>query len=473
VCSCAARARDPGRLPLDRLRPRAADCTLAARHALLALLLAFLALTVLAGCAPWDTRIPDEYANRPRPRPTIGPAIPLDTGALQVLAQPQIDSDGRVHILAVRSSFSYWELLVRMRTGDRPTTFGSGPMEIVYLVVDDKSVVRREVISRDGLGSRSVRGAGAAFDKLGQLHLLLEYEAAAGEIAHLHLVRTKDGWTDGPAAGCTWLLASPRGLLCAFRSDGQRLGGTDWISPQSGTAQIEYGSNLVLAFESGGAFVPSLLVRDPECPHFLAETMAVDHHGLAYLTYVCGATASGNAVWERRIARFALGGSMAARGTDAGTQLPSAGNIRKIDLAGMPLEIAPVQIAIDPADEVVIVAGQCKSQEVRSGTPAPAAQYCGMAGDGHSAYRLRDSGAVLFARKPQGHVLLAYPESPDGLDAEVHYLELRDGRWSAPVTVAKNGTGAIAAGAVAHASGRAFVITVDAGTSGRWIDPGD
>jgi hypothetical protein len=438
---------------------------------------------IFAGCTPFDTKMPIEYTQRPKPMISIGPAIQLDPDQLRVLARPQIDTNSSVHILAVKNSSpnlhilgSLLEAMFIKRSVDQPVKYDSGPIEIIHLVANRQAVIMREVISRTGFGTDSVRDAQSAFDYSGRLHLLIEYETPSKEPAFLHLIRNPDGWTESSKAACAWLLSSSGGLICAFRSDSKRISHKDWVTPQFvAQSTMNYGKDLVLAFEINGELAPRIVARDRECPHFRAESFTIDNDGSAHVTYLCGETSADKTTWRRRYARFSLDEGSANIDIRTTAQ-PSfiSDKIRQVNLVGTPLEIAPVDIAPNSESQITLLVGQCKSQEVKLGTATLPEHYCSVLNTEEGVYRLRDNARVLRrSGKFRGFGLLASVRSPDGRDGEIHYLQYLDGGWSSPVTVTRESTFAVGGcDCVAHTDGHAFLITRESGTVGRWIDFG-
>lgn len=412
----------------------------------------------------------------------IGPAIQLDPDQLRVLARPQIDTNGSVHVLAVKNSSpnlyilgSLLEAMFVKRRVDQPVKYDSGPIEIIHLVVNGQAVITREVISKTGFGPDSVRDVQSAFDYSGRLHILIEYETPSKTHAFLHLIRNPDGWTESSVAACAWLISSSGGLICAFRSDSKWISSKDWVTPQFvAQATRTYGTDLVLAFEVNGELAPRIVARDRECPHFRAEALAIDNKGFAHVSYLCGETLTDYTTSRRRYARFPLDvGS--ANGNMQTTAQPSSNSneIRRINLVGTTLEIAPVDIAPNPESQITLLVGQCKSQEVKLGIATLPEHYCSVSNTDEGVYRLRDEDTRVLRGwgKFRGYGLLASVRSPDGREGEIHYLQYFDGGWSSPVTVTRESIFAVdSCDCVAHKDGRAFLITRESGTVGRWID---
>ena len=439
------------------------------------LMLIFLATAiVLVGCAPWDTKIPNEFSGNPGPVVSIGPAIPLGLTDMRLLTEPQIDAQGLAHVFAMKSSFSYIKTLIAMRVGDHALPKDNVPIEITHLVIDRQDVISREIITRQVFGT--VRGANSAFDNSGQLHMVVEYQQTSGVPAFLQLIQTANGWVDGSEMACSWLLSSPAGLVCALQYQGEELTTDNWITPQFNQTLTNRKADLVLALQTNRGFEPRLVVRDNDCPSFRVETLAIDPSEVAHVSYLCGETKNDKTSYRRRYASFPIAGSRASADRESQSPVTSKPpKITRVELDGLPLEVAPVQLAVTPGLGTSLLLGQCKSQEISAGKQMPAIRYCGLSETSPAVYELRDFGATLFSETPFSFGLLAFPQRPDGLDGEVHFLRYQKGMWSSPVRVARNTLLAVGGcrGCVAYKSGLLFLVTFEPEMVGRWIKLAD
>jgi len=424
--------------------------------------------TALGGCAAWDTTLPAEFLARAPVRVSVGPRIPLDPGELQGVAEPVIDRDGAAHLLVVRGGVPYARLLLLMRAGEGTRIGDRRQPEIFHVRVGTGGVELQEPVPVPDPAGRRVDELHAAFDAKDRLHLVFTWRESgesssdpsrpdradsADRTGFVHLIRDPGGWTRSPPARCDWLVRVGPDLVCAARQ------------ARDGTAGIAF------SFADGDGFRPGAVATDPVCPAFAAEVVVPGADGSLLVSYLCGATAGDPVTWRRRIAliqeeRFADDSRIASPDIS-----DRSAELRRIVLTGMPLAVVPVRALRHPSTGLVLLVGDCASQEFVAGHLASVRHYCSVDATAGPAYRLIDTGAALFAGPAGRFGQLAWVRSPDGLNGELHYLEYRDGRWSAPFVVGRDGGFATGVFPIAAGAGHALAVTRGPATVAQWVRP--
>ena len=200
------------------------------------------------------------------------------------------------------------------------------------------------------------------------------------------------------------------------------------------------------------------MFADAQCESTLIDGFFVAADDSAHVVYSCLTGEGSTSASGRRYASFSL--------EQASSRNGGSSSVTPLYVQATPVKLTgyPSWVTYDPKTGITLVAGYCEAQEIQSGTAGKISSYCG------SRYALREVGLKIFSLADQAVGMMASPRSPDGIDTQVHFLRYRDGAWSAPRVVTTErvlSTGLFAFGSRKR---RAFLVTHEGPTVGRWID---
>jgi hypothetical protein len=319
-------------------------------------------------------------------------------------------------------------------------------------------IVEGNVATSDIVG-KTFRGgiATTAIDSDDGMHLVLIGGGTAQDgFSFRHLIISSGGVGEISGKACRWLFASGIGLVCAtYSSESDTTMAAKWFSGDN-----QKGLRIVV-MRSDGQVADQFIVGDAQCESMLTDGFFVAADDSAHIVYSCLTRNGDTTTSSKRYSSFSLGlASFSAGGLSVGN---TSATPRHVEATSVKIIGFPSWVTYDPRSRIALVAGYCEAQEVHSGMAGRTSQYCG------SRYALRDVGVKIFSLEDQTVAMMASPRSPDGIDTQIHYLQYRDGAWSAPLVVAVESVFSTGFFALGHRNGRAFLVTREGATIGRWI----